>query len=153
MAGKTRRHGAILRLVRRHPVTSQEQLRALLHDEGIDVTQATLSRDIHELRLVKAPGPQGTVRYAAAGEAEVLHPPLEQLLPALVVGLDSVGNLIVVRTPAGSANAVASAIDREQWKEVVGTIAGDDTILLVTRSERARRTVANRLTELASLEG
>ncbi len=152
MAGKTQRHATILRLVRRHPVGSQEQLRELLQEQGIEVTQATLSRDLHELRLVKTTDADGRARYTPPPEGDQLHPPLEQLLPALVVSLDGVGTLLVVRTPAGSAHAVGSAVDRQRWKEVVGTIAGDDTILIVARSERARRTVADRLRELAGLE-
>jgi transcriptional regulator of arginine metabolism len=146
---KTRRHGAILRLVRTKRVQSQEQLRALLEAEGIEITQATLSRDLHELRLLKVTEADGTVRYAPPPEGEVLHPSLEQLLPALLVSVDGVGNQLVLHTPAGSANAVGSAIDAQEWKEVVGTIAGDDTILVIARSEKARRTLAARLQQLA----
>jgi transcriptional regulator of arginine metabolism len=146
---KTQRHAAILRLVRAKRVPSQELLRGLLEAEGIEVTQATLSRDLHELRLLKVTEADGTVRYAPPPEGEVLHPSLEQLLPTLLVSVDGVGNQLVLRTPAGSANAVGSAIDAQEWKEVVGTIAGDDTILVITRSEKARRTLAARLEELA----
>jgi transcriptional regulator of arginine metabolism len=146
---KTKRHGAILRLVRAKRIHSQEQLRALLEAEGIEVTQATLSRDLHELRLPKVTEADGTVHYAPPPEGEVLHPSLEQLLPALLVSVDGVGNQLVLRTPAGSANAVGSAIDAQEWKEVVGTIAGDDTILVIARSEKARRTLAARLERLA----
>jgi transcriptional regulator of arginine metabolism len=146
---KTQRHAAILRLVRTKSIHSQEQLRTLLQTEGIEVTQATLSRDLHELRLLKVTEADGTVRYAPPPEGEVLHPSLEQLLPALLVSVDGVGNQLVLRTPAGSANAVGSAIDAQEWKEVVGTIAGDDTILVIARSEKARRTLAARLQELA----
>jgi transcriptional regulator of arginine metabolism len=146
---KTQRHAAILRLVRAKSIHSQEQLRTLLEAEGIEVTQATLSRDLHELRLLKVTEADGTVQYAPPPEGDVLHPSLEQLLPTLLVSVDGVGNQLVLRTPAGSANAVGSAIDAQEWKEVVGTIAGDDTILVIARSERARRTLAARLEELA----
>ncbi len=148
---KTRRHAAILDLVRAHRVKSQEQLRELLREQGVDVTQATLSRDIHELRLIKTTDPQGTPYYTLQTDGDVLHPSLEQLLPTLLVSIDGVGNLVVIRTPAGSANAIASALDHQAWKEVIGNIAGDDTILVVTRSERARRTVTRRLERLAGL--
>jgi transcriptional regulator of arginine metabolism len=148
---KTQRHGAILRLVRAKAVHSQEQLRKLLLAEGIEVTQATLSRDLHELRLLKVTAADGSVRYAPPREGDVLHPSLEQLLPALLVSVDGVGNQLVLRTPAGSANAVGSAIDAQEWKEVVGTIAGDDTILVIARSEKDRRTLAARLQELAQV--
>ncbi len=148
---KTQRHATILSLVRNHRVKSQEQLRELLRGEGVEVTQATLSRDIHELRLIKITDRNGDSYYALPNGVDVLHPSLEQLLPTLLVSIDGVGNLVVIRTPAGSANAVASALDHETWKEVVGNIAGDDTILVVTRSERARRTVVRRLQQLAGL--
>ncbi len=148
---KTRRLAEILRLVRSQPVQSQEQLRQLLDAEGIEVTQATLSRDLRDLRLVKVTDADGTVRYAPPPEGDVLHPPLEQLLPTLLVSLDGVGNLLVLQTPAGSANAIASAIDRQRWKEVLGTIAGDDTILIIARSERTRRVLAARVRRLAGM--
>jgi len=76
---------------------------------------------------------------------------LEQLLATLLVAVEGVGNLMVVKTPAGSANALGSAIDRQGWKEIVGTVAGDDTILVVTRSDAACRTLAKRLRELGGL--
>lgn len=149
---KTQRQAAILRLVQRHRVHNQEELRRLLSQAGIDVTQATLSRDLHDLRLAKVTDADGTTYYRPPVDT-VLQPGLEQILPALLVSLDGVGNQLVLRTTAGSANALASAIDRQGWREILGTLAGDDTILIVTRSERARRTVAHRLQELAEPEG
>jgi transcriptional regulator of arginine metabolism len=146
---KTQRHAAILRLVREHQVHSQEQLRELLHAEGVDVTQATLSRDMHELKLVKLADPAGGSQYALPPAGEVLRPSLAQMLSTLLVGVDGVGNLLIVRTPAGSANALAIAIDQQDWEEIVGTVAGDDTILVVVRTEAARRTLAKRLEDLA----
>ncbi|UCD24261.1 MAG: arginine repressor [Gemmatimonadota bacterium] len=150
---KTRRHAAILRIVQSREVRSQEELRELLHAENIDVTQATLSRDIHELQLIKAAGADGGSFYAVPLDGAVLRPQLEQLMATLLVSLDTVGNLLVVRTPAGSANALGSAIDRQNWQEVVGTIAGDDTILVVARTEEASRSVAERLSSLAGIAG
>ncbi len=148
---KTQRHAAILRLVRSRQIHSQEELRELLRAEHIEVTQATLSRDVHELQLVKAAGPDGGSHYALPLDGGVLHPHLEQLLAALLVSTDSVGNLLVVRTPAGSAPALGSAIDREGWEDVVGTIAGDDTILVVARSEQACLDLAERIRRMAGL--
>src|SRR5262245_41900538 len=125
---KAQRRAAILNLVRRHRVHSQEQLRGLLKGQGIDVTQATLSRDIHELRLSKMADPQDGSFYTVPPSADPLPPPsLEQLLPALVVSVDGVGPMLVVKTPAGSAEALGSALDRQQWPEVIGCLAGDDT--------------------------
>jgi transcriptional regulator of arginine metabolism len=150
---KQQRHAAILRIIQTHPVHSQEQLRRLVRAEGFRVTQATLSRDLRELRLVKVTDPDGAAHYAAPPESEVLHPPLEHLLPTLLLSLDGVEprSLLVLRTPAGSANALASALDAHGWEEMLGTLAGDDTILLITRSERARRAVAERLQSLAGM--
>lgn len=149
---KTRRHEAILRIVRRGGVHSQEQLRKLLKRDGIEVTQATLSRDIRELGLAKVGDPAaGSTYYRVAPEMDTVQPRLEDLASSLIVAVDGVGNLLVVRTPAGSANALGSAIDRARWKEVVGTIAGDDTLLIVARSEKSRRAVADRLSGLAAL--
>jgi transcriptional regulator of arginine metabolism len=148
---KTQRHAAILRLVRSKQVHSQAELRELLRAEHIDVTQATLSRDVHELQLVKVTGPDGGSHYAPSLEGGVLRPHLEQLLATLLVAVEGVGNLMVVKTPAGSANALGSAIDRQGWKEIVGTVAGDDTILVVTLSEAACRTLAKRLRKLGGL--
>jgi transcriptional regulator of arginine metabolism len=145
---KTQRHAAILRLVSSRQIRSQGELRTLLRSENIDVTQATLSRDVHELQLVKATGPDGESYYAPPLDGAVLRPHLEQLVSSLLVSVDGVGNLMVVRTPAGSANAVASALDRQGWDDVVGTVAGDDTILVVTRSEAACLALAERLRRL-----
>ncbi|MGD2135291.1 MAG: arginine repressor [Gemmatimonadales bacterium] len=150
---KRQRHAAILRLIDRHRVANQRQLRTLLQDLGVAVTQATLSRDLHELRIAKVAGPDGTSHYALAGVSTTPTPPLPQLLVTLLIGLDGVGHELVVRTPAGSANALASAIDQAAWSEILGTIAGDDTILIVTRSDRARHAVQRRLENLARTGG
>ncbi|MBI4501853.1 MAG: arginine repressor [Gemmatimonadetes bacterium] len=146
---KSQRRAAIMGIVRRTRVHSQEQLRELLHDEGIDVTQATLSRDIRELRLAKVAHPAGGSYYAPSSDGDHLHPPLEQLVPALLLSIEGVGPLLVVKTPAGSAEALGSALDQQQWPEVIGCIAGDDTMLIITRSERARRALAAKLRGLS----
>ncbi|MBI2071601.1 MAG: arginine repressor [Gemmatimonadetes bacterium] len=148
---KAQRHAAILKLIQKHRVQSQEQLRAMLHADGIDVTQATLSRDIRELRLAKVPHPDGGSSYAVPAQVETLRPPLHQLLPTLLLSLDGVGNLLVAKTPSGAASALTEALDAQAWPEVVGTIAGDNTILIIAKSERARRAVAQRLSQEAGL--
>ena len=145
---KNQRRSAIMNIVRHTRVHSQEQLRTLLHGQGIDVTQATLSRDIRELRLAKVADPSGGSYYAASINGEHLHPPLGQLLPALLLSIEGVGPLLVVKTPAGSAEALGSALDQQRWPEVIGCIAGDDTMLIITRSERARRALAIKLRDL-----
>src|SRR5207245_10307963 len=110
-AMKTQRHAAILKIVRRERVASQERLRELLSAEGFDVTQATLSRDIRELGLAKVATPDGGSHYAAPLEGTPsIRPHLEQLLPAMLVAVDGVGPLLVVKTPAGSAQALGVAL-------------------------------------------
>jgi transcriptional regulator of arginine metabolism len=149
---KTQRHAAILKIVRLQHVASQEQLRALLRDEGFQVTQATLSRDIRELRLGKVAGTDGTSRYAPPADTAVaVRPPLDKLVPTMLVSVDGVGPLVVVKTPAGSAQALGIALDAAGWPEVIGTVAGDDAVLVITRSERSRRAVQARLSALGGL--
>lgn len=150
---KPARQDAILRLVKQHTIRSQEELRELLDAEGIEVTQATLSRDIRQLGVIKVIGADGSTHYTLPPDAQVLTPQLERLARTLLVSIDGVGPLLVIHTPAGSANALGSAIDSEGWPEVVGTLAGDDTILVIVRSDRARRAVRDRLRKLAGLEG
>ena len=141
---KRERQEAILGLIKEHRVSSQDDLRSLLHDRGIDVTQATVSRDLKDLRLVKVPAADGPAHYALPEEWENA-PPLEQLLPTLMTHAEGSGNLLVVRTLTGGAQAVASAIDWEEWPEVLGTIAGDDTILIVLRDPAGLKPVTERL--------
>lgn len=147
---KQDRQATIVELVQDHVVESQEELRRLLRQRGWDVTQATLSRDLRELRLARVPTPDGP-RYRAAtnGGAAAGGPPAEGLLSQLVVSVDGVGELLVVRTVSGGAQPVAAALDRESWPEVLGTIGGDDTILLVCRSAAARDRIARRIRDLA----
>jgi transcriptional regulator of arginine metabolism len=149
---KTQRHAAILKIVRAQTVASQERLRELLKAEGFGVTQATLSRDIRELGLAKVAAPDGGSHYAPPPEGgPVMRPHLEQLLPATLVSLDGVGPLLVLKTPAGGAQALGLALDAAGWPEIIGTIAGDDAVLVIARGERARRAVQVRLKEAAGL--
>jgi len=147
---KAQRHAAILRLVREHSIPSQERLRALLVHTGFDVTQATLSRDIHELGLIKQQHEGGTPYYAAPPDELVPTPTLAGFLSSLLLRSDGVGPLLVIRTPTGGAGALAAALDREAWPEVLGSLAGDDTVLIVARSPAARRKLARRLAEYAA---
>jgi transcriptional regulator of arginine metabolism len=145
---KSARHAAILDAIRAQRVTSQDQLRELLEEAGFAVTQATVSRDIRELRLVKVPGAGGIGHYTLPEEWEST-PPLQSLLPALYASAEGTGNLLVVRTMTGGAQAVALAIDWEEWPEVLGTIAGDDTILLICREPDQVPLVQRRIEEIA----
>lgn len=146
---KAQRHAAILDLVRNRRIGSQEELRRLLRAAGVDVTQATLSRDVRELGLAKVADPEGGAHYAAA-PATAETPPLGPLVVSLFLSAEGVGPLLVIRTPPGSANLLGSALDRAGWPDVVGTIAGDDTILVIARSAAARNRVAGRLADLAT---
>lgn len=141
---KRERQDAILQLIREERVTNQEELRSHLHERGFDVAQATLSRDIRDLRLVKVPGAGGSSHYTLPDEWENA-PPLEDLVPTLMTGVDASGNLLVVRTLNGGAQAVAGAIDWEEWPEILGTVAGDDTILIVLRDAGQAEAVMARL--------
>ena len=146
---KAERHAVIQELVRSHRVNSQEQLRELLEQRGFEVTQATLSRDIRELRLIKVPGSAGPSHYTLPPESWDTAPALTRLLPALFLGAEGTGNLLVVKTMVGGAQAVAEAIDWEEWPEVLGTLAGDDTILLILRDPAHLAAVQRRLEERA----
>ncbi len=148
---KTRRHAAILRIVREHQVPSQERLRELLADESFDVTQATLSRDIRDLGLVKVPVEDGTSRYDAPSDGLLPPPPLSAMVPSLLLKMDGVGPLLVLTTPTGSASALAAALDHEEWPEVLGSIAGDDTLLMITRTVADRKRLEKRLHAVAPL--
>src|SRR3954462_7049633 len=146
MTKKHERQAAILELVASHVVSSQEELRQLLLGRGMDVTQATLSRDLRDLHLARV-SESGGVRYVLP-EALLTDgdkPLLATLLPHLFSPLDGVGELVVLHTVASGAQPIAEAIDQEEFPEVLGTIAGDDTILIVTRSAAARATLTERL--------
>jgi transcriptional regulator of arginine metabolism len=145
---KRERHQQILDVLRAHRVGSQEALRALLQERGTEVTQATLSRDMRELRLVKVPGADGSGYYTSPEEWDST-PSLDSLLPALFHSAEGVDHLLVVRTMKGGAQTVAAGIDWEEWPEVLGTLAGDDTILVILRDPAALDTVKARLEAMA----
>ena len=148
-AVKLPRHAAILELIRTRRVPSQEALRELLSERGIEVAQATLSRDIRTLGLVKAPDEQGGSTYVIPAGGADTSPNLQRLLPALYVGADGVGNLLVLKTLVGGAQPIAVAIDAEGWPEIVGTLSGDDTILIVLRSPEHREAIVQRIESIA----
>jgi transcriptional regulator of arginine metabolism len=145
------RHARIVEIVRNTPIKSQTELAFLLADEGIQVTQATLSRDLEELNAVKVSGAylipedgQRPLRDTDQGPARLLR-----LLRELLTGVDASGNIAVLRTPPGAAQFLASALDRSGLSDVVGTIAGDDTILVVARDVTGGKALADKLAEWA----
>jgi transcriptional regulator of arginine metabolism len=135
---KSLRQGQILKLVRTHPVHTQEDLATLLRGLGIDTTQVTLSRDVRELRLVKTP--EG---YREIGRES--GPQFELLAGEFLQDVKSAQNLVVLKTAPGHASSVAVALDNAEWPEVVGTIAGDDTILVITPDSTTAAKVSRRL--------
>jgi transcriptional regulator of arginine metabolism len=147
--GKRDRHAAILNLLREHRISSQEALREMLAERGFDITQATLSRDIRELRLVKVPNAEGRAHYTLPPDTWEQTPPLARLLPTLFVGAEGTGNLLVVKTLTGGAQPIAVAIDWEEWPEVLGTISGDDTILVILRDAEQLGAVQRRIESMA----
>ncbi|MEX2180578.1 MAG: arginine repressor [Gemmatimonadaceae bacterium] len=151
---KRERQHAILELIGAREIGSQEELRQLLHKRGWDVTQSTLSRDLRDLRVARVPT-AGGLRYVVADGAtdDGSRAPLAAILPQLFLRLDGVGHLIVLKTVIGGAQPIASAIDAEASSDILGTIAGDDTILMICRSEQTRERVARRLTGLARRPG
>jgi len=152
MTSKRERQAVIVELVQQHEVESQEELRLLLRQRGWDVTQATLSRDLRDLRLARVPTADGGVRYSPAGGSvagESSRAVLDTLLPQLFVRVDGVGELLVLHTVPGGAQPIASAIDAEGWPDMLGTIAGDDTVLMICRSAAARERLLRRLRTLA----
>ena len=152
---KPRRQEKIREIVENHIVETQEELTSLLRREHITATQATVSRDVKELMLVKVPIGDGRSRYAfpKAENGVRRENRLEALFADAVTGVDASGNLVVLRTLPGMANAVASALDTAQWKNIIGTVAGDDTILAVIKPESAASTVAERMKVLSGAAG
>ena len=142
---KGRRQALILDLLGREPVRNQEQLRKGLKVLGVVVTQATLSRDIKELGLVKRASDGAYQRPDQPPQAGSHAPALSRAVSEFVTRVDRVQNFIVLRTGPGQAHAAAVAIDRAQLTEIVGTIAGDDTILVICRSAEEAATLARRL--------
>jgi transcriptional regulator of arginine metabolism len=139
---KLSRHAAIRDLIAGREVSSQDELRRLLFRRGHRVTQATLSRDIHELQLVKTA--EG-YKFAGGDEPSINLPSLERLIREFVYDVKTAQNLVVVKTSAGGAQPVSAAIDAEDWDELVGTIGGDDTILIIANDGKRAATLANRI--------
>ena len=146
MSDKNQRHQVIREIVSTKAVASQEELRRQLAKRGWDVTQSTLSRDLRELRLARIPDAQGNSRYAFsdAGDDDELAQ-LERMLPQLLTHAEGVQVLVVARTIKSGAQPVAKALDQLEWPDVAGTIAGDDTVLIICRSTEGRERVLKKL--------
>jgi transcriptional regulator of arginine metabolism len=158
---KIARHRRIVEILRRRPVRSQVELAHQLNTEGVVVTQATLSRDLVELGAVKVRHPEGGLVYATPGEGgdrtptggieqEMLDARLARLCEELLVTAEASANLVVLHTPPGAAQFLASAIDHSVLPDVLGSIAGDDTVLVVTRDPLGGDAMAARFLALAA---
>jgi transcriptional regulator of arginine metabolism len=143
---KGHRQRAILELVKSQPIHTQEELVQELRRLDHPVTQATVSRDIRELGLFREPGPSGS-RYAVRGGLGLRA---GQVLRDFITSVDGVQFMAVVRTPPGTANLVAVAIDEAGWPEVLGTLAGDDTVLVISPDARTRKALVQRLLAVES---
>lgn len=146
-AHKRFRQGQILKLLAGQPVGSQDELRRQLTHLGVRVTQATLSRDLRELRLVKTAEGYRPLAEAAAEETAPVAA-LARALKEFLLDIRPAQNMIVLKTPPGGAQPLAAAVDSERWKEVAGTLAGDDTVLIITPSKGAATAVRKRIEEI-----
>lgn len=146
---KNERHARILKIIEEKVIGTQEELLAELISYRIDVTQATVSRDIKELRLTKALTTSGTYKYTSMERAEAaVHERLIRVFTESVISIDHANNLIVVKTISAGAQAAAAAIDALRWQEVVGCVAGDDTILVIVRENGLVQSVMERFNRM-----
>jgi transcriptional regulator of arginine metabolism len=155
MPGKTQRQHRISVLLEHHAVSTQEQLVELLSADGTEATQATVSRDLEELGAVKVRVAGGDSVYALPELPSKQVAPgahLRRVLGDWVVEVASSENLVVLRTPPGSAHVVGSALDRSGFNGIVGTVAGDDTVLVVASEDVGGKELATRLSEIAGFE-
>ena len=135
---KSKRHAMILKLIASENIETQEELARLLALHGFEVTQATVSRDIKELRLIKVQTGEGRYKYATVERAESdMQDRFINLFSNCVISITSAGNIIVIKTMAGSASVAAEAIDSMKWAESAGSIAGDNTIFVAVRDGKS----------------
>ena len=132
---KTNRQSKIIEIIQKNEVETQDELSALLEKDGFRVTQATVSRDIRELKLTKIPTASGRQKYAVITDApENLSKKYERVLREVFLSMDMAQNILVIKTVSGMASAVCAAIDAMKMREIVGSIAGDDTIMCAIRT-------------------
>ena len=149
---KSARHQAILDLIEKHPIDRQEDLLSYLRGTGFDVTQATVSRDIRDLQLVKVADAEGRYRYMpAAASGKVAHSPsrFETIFRESVLKVDYAGHMVLVKCFSGMANAACEVFDAKQWGNVVGTLSGDDTFFILMRTEEDAAAICKTLQQYA----
>jgi transcriptional regulator of arginine metabolism len=146
---KQGRQSTILEIIENHNVETQDQLSEILRSMGFEVTQATISRDIKELKLVKVQGEDGSYRYAVAGKGQLGKLDVfKRVFRETVVSVEQAASLVIVRTMTGSANAAAEAIDELDMPEVAGTLAGDNTIFIAVKQDGMQKRVVEELGKL-----
>jgi len=145
---KQKRHLKIREIIRKKPIQTQEELAEELRKEGFKVTQATVSRDIKELRLIKVLRNNEHYCYAEPERSSLSSDRLLKIFKESIISFDSSENIIVIKTSSGTASAVAEAIDVLNWNEVLGTVAGDNTILVVAKSKKVVKDILDRLGEI-----
>ena len=149
---KSARHQAILDLIEKHPIDRQEDLLSYLRETGFDVTQATVSRDIRDLQLVKVADAEGRYRYMpAAASGKVAHSPsrFETIFRESVLKVDYAGHMVLVKCFSGMAHAACEVFDAKQWGNVVGTLSGDDTFFILMRTEEDAAAICKTLQQYA----
>ncbi|MDR4888868.1 transcriptional regulator ArgR [Bacillus timonensis] len=146
---KGQRHIKIREIITSHDIETQDEIVDILKSEGYNITQATVSRDIKELHLVKVPMIDGRYKYSLP--ADQRFNPLQKLKRSLMdafVKIDSAGHMLVMKTLPGNANAIGALIDHLDWEEILGTICGDDTILIICKTPEQTETVSNRFLDM-----
>ncbi len=143
------RHEQILRLIREQDIETQEELASLLNKTGFTVTQATVSRDIRQLQLTKSPGKNGKLRYTeGTGSTPDMGQKYKRVLRDAFVSADVSMNIMVIKTVSGMAMAAAAALDSLDWPEILGCIAGDDTIMVVIRKPEDAEKLREKIREI-----
>jgi transcriptional regulator of arginine metabolism len=146
---KYNRHAKILDIIENYEIETQDELAEKLRESGMDVTQATISRDIKELRLVKVLSPDGRYRYSAMNsDSGNINDRLLVIIKEAYVSCDYANNILVIKTLPGMAQAVAATIDSLGWNDIVGTIAGDDTMMVVCRAEKIAEDLMDKITRI-----
>ncbi len=145
---KKKRQSRLLEIIQNNVIETQEQIADILKAEGYDVTQATVSRDIRELRLTKRSTPDGKHKYVMIQDNSGMNDKFADVLRAGFVSMDKAQNILVIRTVSGMAMAVAAALDAMEFDEIVGCIAGDDTIMAAIRTNEDVQLVMDRLSEM-----
>lgn len=147
---KSKRHLKILNLIKKEKIGTQQELVARLHEDNIEVTQATVSRDIKKLGLIKVPDGYGEYKYSLSSKRSKgdVEDWMKKMIQDFVVDMEFSENLIVLKTILGTAGGLAAAIDNSKWEEIMGTVAGDDTILLVVKNKDKTEEVFNKIKEL-----